>query len=796
MTRALFIRLSILLAAITGTAGVAAGADNLLVNDEFETWTNGAPSHWTTDGFTTTRSGEGEGHGEVGHAVILEKTGDETAWLYQYPSEPPRCVPFREGQHVRFTVWLKLHPDSPAPGGGLSIRAGSVSGPPPRSPLIASNRRTAQPVKDKYTKYEVVHTIQPGTKSFFATLTAEAPVKVYVDGAVMEFTDQGPTPEPIGYLHPEPPEINLPDYQGQAYEAVVPDTLDLAAMAKLAVHGLTSVTDPAADHEIYWRVRMQDKRPVMSRDVNHQVQLIMHRSLVFNRLISGSRENMNVEKRWMEMPFQMQGPDGLLYYPLGGRPWIHYTKNSMGQYDDFVGDQDTGPLNNGWSVEILGLHYELTGDERFKELGKKVVDGMAAQAIHRDDYAFYSRGMYGLGEKIDPAAPIPDEWCKRAVLGWLVCDLVYFYRSTGYQPALTLAGELARFVVKHAGAFDADGVWLGNRHHAWHGGAMMGLLEYAIQTEDKEMLELVRKAYEYAKQPEQHGNVLTGWFPENCQASGQLGEICGAAFMIRIALRLTRAGAGDYWDDVDRWTRNHLAEGQLTHCEWMYPEGKEHLPPVTKAVSWTDDDVGRKNIGDFAGWPSPNDFFGHRQAHGGNEIFMHCCSGEGATALYRVWENILDCKDGKLRVNLLLNRASPWADVDSSIPYQGRVDVRVKKPCELSVRIPEWVTPGETKCRLNGDDRSLSWDGRYAVVGTVRPKDVVALTFPISERTDVVHIQGKQYTLIRKGNDVVHVDPPGKYCPLYQRDKYRDDKVHTKKTTRFVADRQLRGNSD
>ena len=29
-------------------------------------------------------------------------------------------------------------------------------------------------------------------------------------------------------------------------------------------------------------------------------------------------------------------------------------------------------------------------------------------------------------------------------------------------------------------------------------------------------------------------------------------------------------------------------------------------------------------------------------------------------------------------------------------------------------------------------------------------------------------------TAIRKGNTVVHIDPPGKYNPLYQRDKYRD----------------------
>jgi|GEM_PF-1575272 len=176
---------------------------------------------------------------------------------------------------------------------------------------------------------------------------------------------------------------------------------------------------------------------------------------------------------------------------------------------------------------------------------------------------------------------------------------------------------------------------------------------------------------------------------------------------------------------------------------------------------------------------------GDANAHSG------CCAGNGSRTIYYVWENILCSKDGKLKVNLLLNRASPWADVDSSIPYEGRVEVKIKQACELSVRIPEWVQPEQAKCQVNGTERSLSWDGRYAVVGKVQPNGVATLTFPIFERTDKVQIQGKEYTLIRKGNDVVHIDPPGKYCPLYQREKYRENQARTRKVERFVAQQQL-----
>jgi hypothetical protein len=88
-------------------------------------------------------------------------------------------------------------------------------------------------------------------------------------------------------------------------------------------------------------------------------------------------------------------------------------------------------------------------------------------------------------------------------------------------------------------------------------------------------------------------------------------------------------------------------------------------------------------------------------------------------------------------------------------------------------------------------ERTLSFEGRYSVVGKVAAGEVATLAFPIFERTDKVRIQNKDYTLIRKGNDVVRIDPPGRYCPLYQREKYRDDKVHTNKTIRFVADQQI-----
>jgi hypothetical protein len=268
--------------------------------------------------------------------------------------------------------------------------------------------------------------------------------------------------------------------------------------------------------------------------------------------------------------------------------------------------------------------------------------------------------------------------------------------------------------------------------------------------------------------------------------------------MVALGIKLSAWGRGDYWDDVDRWARNQLAENQLTRIDWLIdsaapPRGPADparpVPPShdpAYAPFQTTERVAERNLGAFAGWPDANDWFiGHGPG------IMHCCTGNGSRALYYLWQNLLHHDEGRLRVNLLLNRASPWADVDSHLPYTGQVDVRVKQPVDLSVRIPEWVTPDEVRLRVGGVDRLADFDGRYALVGRVAPGDVATLSFPILEQTDTIHVQKRAFRVVRKGNDVVAIDPPGRYCPLYQRAHYRVAETRFRRVERFVAEEPI-----
>jgi hypothetical protein len=59
---------------------------------------------------------------------------------------------------------------------------------------------------------------------------------------------------PKEWITPAAPPVAIAPYRGTRYEALVPDTLDVAEMARLAIGGLTGPLDPADDYSLYWVV--------------------------------------------------------------------------------------------------------------------------------------------------------------------------------------------------------------------------------------------------------------------------------------------------------------------------------------------------------------------------------------------------------------------------------------------------------------------------------------------------------------------------------------------------------------
>ena len=604
--------------------------------------------------------------------------------------------------------------------------------------------------------------------------------------------------DPISYITPDIPEFDVPAYSGERYEAIVPDTLDLSDRAALAIHGMTEPTNPLADYEVYWIVHFRTSPPMMEhRWDDTSITPKFQEAVSLLRIMSGSAQNPEVERRWMEVMLKQQGPDGLAYIPVRGRPWAH-RGNREPWFHRVAGlDHWVRPFTNGRVLSTMSLFALRDGSSLWRDAARRLVDGLADLAVDDGQRAYFWPSPL-FGERVRPAdVSPPGSHRHHAESSRVPHGLVHTYRVIGYEPALELARKM---IVYLRDFYTPEGAFLcypgqpQRAHFHAHAHGLQTMADYALEADDQEMMEFVLKSYDWAKT---QGDTLVGYFPEHVNSpEWEASEICEVGDMIALALILSTAGVRDCWDDADRWTRNMFAEGQLLSTDWIYrlsetggmvsPNPRPLLPTQLDPVSQVTDRVPERNLGAFAGWPAANDWF-----VGDGPGIMHCCTANGARALYYIWENILHHGDGTLRVNLLLNRASPWADVDSYIPYLGRVDVKMKESADLKIRIPEWVTPGETRCQVNGEERSLNWDGRYAQVGKVGHGDVAVLTFPISERTDVVQIEKQRFTLVRKGNEVVFIDPPGRYCPLYQRQHYRVSTPRKREVTRFVSSEHI-----
>jgi hypothetical protein len=135
----------------------------------------------------------------------------------------------------------------------------------------------------------------------------------------------------IQYIRQDIPSFEIPPYRGRTYQDTVPDTLDIAERAKLGVRALTSITDPAADYEVYWAALFFRNPPVMSHDFNDWVQICegFQEALPLLRTATGDNQNSQVDRTWMEAFLKCIGPDGLLYVPLKGRPWARLNSTEL-----------------------------------------------------------------------------------------------------------------------------------------------------------------------------------------------------------------------------------------------------------------------------------------------------------------------------------------------------------------------------------------------------------------------------------------------------------------------------------
>ncbi len=543
--------------------------------------------------------------------------------------------------------------------------------------------------------------------------------------------------------------------QGQYYQATVPDTLDLADRARLSLRILTN--------------NIKDCN-LLQKDA---------RAIPLLRTMCGSREYLE----------QQKGIVGPLVDQV-----LSYAARRSSSKVFYVGP------GLGISISFMPGYYEQTGDRRWLEVMRRGGEQLAHDAIRVQDRAYYppeswpdANGVWRFADErgkpripyTPPDEPYLDQQGFEGDVKWENCwalrGWVRIHECTHEPQWLEMAQKLRRFLMKPTmWEQPNDPVRPGYQHGIWGGhfhanmGTLQGLLDLAVATNDYDLKRIVREGYEHALA---NGIVRMGWFPcwttpEKYGRPGWLlgeNEACAVADLMILAVKLTDAGLGDYWDDVDSIVRNHLTELQFADEDRLVAVGGE---------------AARSYLGGF-----------QQVKLTANPIRIHnCCSANGAIGLYFAWHGITRFDNGVARVNLLLNRASKWMDVDSYLPYEGKVVLHNKLAHTAEVRVPRWVDWHEVKRCVNEVPVTAEYAKGYLVFKQLKPSDVIRLEFPVPTRTEKHFIYDKTYTVTFKGSTVVDIQPrdttAGLY-PLYHREKMKGNQAPMKSVTRFATEKEF-----
>jgi hypothetical protein len=215
---------------------------------------------------------------------------------------------------------------------------------------------------------------------------------------------------------------------------------------------------------------------------------------------------------------------------------------------------------------------------------------------------------------------------------------------------------------------------------------------------------------------------------------------------------------------AERVVRNHLVESQLRDTGWL-PTGQ--LGADSERTSTRG--MPQRLFGAFAGWSAPNDFIGR-----GVWALQNCCTPAAIRAFYLAWSEAVGGDWTTTRINLLLNHAAESASVQSWLPWEGRVEVKVKQAKPVEIRVPDWVEHSQVRATLDGKAAEFTWSGNYVKFGehgksSLEPGQRVTVTFPVREATTTESRGGGTFTVRWRGDTVVQIEPAGVHYPLYGR---------------------------
>lgn|GEM_PF-2359151 len=320
-----------------------------------------------------------------------------------------------------------------------------------------------------------------------------------------------------------------------------------------------------------------------------------------------------------------------------------------------------------------------------------------------------------------------------------------WYLASGSSLAYQIGQSLSNFVRNYNNNIfwvtpdpskypQSPGMFAGHTHSYLM--SVLGMLDEAqarLQTNSNDALAAAEISF---------ANSVYGFMKRQFQPGlvGNFGEMGTAGDMARVGIKLSELGAGDYYDEVEGWTRNQLAEGQIDDSVLPYI-------PDNSTGTYDTSHIGSKVKGMF--FSDATHVFAIPNNSVGTAMFNNDGPANAMRGLYEVWNHIVDINGSVAQVNFLLNRPSQYFDIKSDLPYRGRVEIDATQNLgpvtSLQVHIPSWTDKSQVKVLMRGQggvDTAISnwtWSGAYVVIPAIAPNSIYTVTFPIKVYTAPVY---------------------------------------------------------
>jgi hypothetical protein len=545
----------------------------------------------------------------------------------------------------------------------------------------------------------------------------------------------------------------------------VPDTFDLAKHGAMAINGVIGSMDHNRKNFEISFLNILDVHPAYMLHWSTMVSGVQPKYielLPLLRMMSGSEQDREIEKGFVDAMVRNMSEDGLVYdRSLDNRPW-----NTGVSYGRKGWDEDYANMaGNGRLLAGLTYWHQSTGEQKWKDLAKKNAERMLELAITEGDYAWYPNP--GLGNDFsyprvsgwttkDPPGKT-DEGYEGATTFYLCQPLrgfTRYYQLTGDERFLDLSRKFAKTAYQQK-FWAAPHKWAkaktdnfppqasferGHFQGHFHGNlaAIRALLDYAIVANDNQIKDWARNSYEYSRQMgiADLGLFVHGYDKKSIWNADTEG--CTIADMIGLAVSLTNAGLGDYWDDVEKMARNGLTSAQSTDMEELkrVSNSGKHRPPYASWGGKFDSRFKGNNKGVLPGQEIHDRVlertigaFGHvHAARYLTPMMMHCCTANCSQALYYAWEGIIRRTGNSANVNMWMNRRSPWLDVYSSLPHKGTLQIQNKGMKQILVRLPAWSQFSKITFKVNNKNFKPTMRGNRVVFSGLKGNEQILLS--------------------------------------------------------------------